>query len=186
MDENFRFISLLDEFKAQGLISSYAAVAEQLGTNKAAISDIKGGRKKLSLDLLRSLKLSYPQVNLNWVIMGEGEMMTKSTETINIKVMGSNEPQPDLYKTTQFHSDDKMSEVISVLSAQIVAKDETIRKLREELEVTRAASGNHGQCGGENAFNQVLPVSGDSDARYAGMVSDDHHWEEAVTIAAEP
>lgn len=74
MDENLRFISLLDELKAQGLISGYAAAAEQLGTNKAAISDIKGERKKLSLDLLRCLKISYPQVNLNWVIMGEGTM----------------------------------------------------------------------------------------------------------------
>lgn len=74
MDENLRFIALLDELKAQGLISDYVAVAEQLGTNKAAISDIKGCRKKLSLGLLRSLKSSYPQVNLNWVIMGEGTM----------------------------------------------------------------------------------------------------------------
>lgn len=74
MDENLRFIAVLDGLKARGLISGYVAVAEQLGTNKAAISDIKGCRKRLSLDLLRSLKSSYPEINLNWVIMGEGEM----------------------------------------------------------------------------------------------------------------
>lgn len=96
MDENLRFIALLDELKAQGLISGYVAVAEQLGTNKAAISDIKGCRKRLSLDLLRSLKSSYPQVNLNWVIMGEGAMFMEaeshSIEPVNkslIEMMGS-------------------------------------------------------------------------------------------------
>ena len=89
MDENLRFIALLDELKAQGLISGYVAVAEKLGTNKAAISDIKGCRKRLSLDLLRSLKFSYSQINLNWVIMGEGTMFvtpnlqTESNDSVN-------------------------------------------------------------------------------------------------------
>ena len=74
MEENIRFIAVLDELKIQGLTTGYVAIAEQLGTNKAAISDIKSCRKKLSLDLLRSLKLSYPQVNLNWIIMGSDDM----------------------------------------------------------------------------------------------------------------
>jgi len=137
-------------------------------------------------DMLVKILTAYPQLSAEWLMRGKGDMMTKSTETINIKVMGPNEPQPDPYKTTQFHSDNQMSEVISVLSAQIVAKDETIRNLREELERVRPASGDRCQGGGENSFNQVLPESGDSDARYAGMVSDGHQWEEAVPIAAEP
>lgn len=73
-------MEVLDELKARGVISGYVAVAEKLGTNKAAISDIKSRRKKLSLDVLRSLKLSYPTVNLNWVIMGEGDMFIAEAE----------------------------------------------------------------------------------------------------------
>lgn len=80
MDENIRFMEVIDTLKAQGLISGYVAVAEKLGTNKAAISDIKSHRKKLSLDMLRSLKISYPSVNLNWVIMGEGAMFISEAE----------------------------------------------------------------------------------------------------------
>ena len=41
--------------------------------NKAGISDIKSGRKKLSVEMLRRLKLSYPSVNIDYIIMGEGE-----------------------------------------------------------------------------------------------------------------
>ncbi len=93
MDENVRFIAVLDELKARGVISGYVAVAEILGTNKAAISDIKGCRKRLSLDMLRSLKSSYPEINLNWVIMGEGEMFisenssTHSSDRMNERLL---------------------------------------------------------------------------------------------------
>lgn len=89
MDENIRFIAVLDELKARGIISGYVAVAEKIGTNKAAISDIKGCRKRLSLDLLRSLKSSYPEINLNWVIMGEGTMFISETPSnLTSDVMG--------------------------------------------------------------------------------------------------
>lgn len=110
MDENLRFIALLDELKAQGLISGYVAVAEQLGTNKAAISDIKGCRKKLSLDLLRSLKSSYPQVNLNWVILGEDSMFVGADQAV----------QP--------------SETVNKSLIEMIAnKDVTIREQAEEI-----------------------------------------------------
>ena len=74
MNENLRFISIIDELKSKGVIADYVQVAANLQTNKAGISDIKSGRKKLSIDLLRRMKLSYPNINIEWVIMGEGEM----------------------------------------------------------------------------------------------------------------
>ena len=79
MDENFRFIQVLDELKEKGIITDYVQAANDLGTNKAGISDIKSGRKKLSIELLRRLKLSYPTTNIEWIIMGEG--ITPSHQT---------------------------------------------------------------------------------------------------------
>ena len=73
MEENIRFIQILDELKQKGEIADYASVSTVLGTNKAGISDIKSGRKKLSIETLRRLKSSYPNVNLEWIIMGVGE-----------------------------------------------------------------------------------------------------------------
>ena len=57
MNENLRFISIIDELKSKGVIADYVQVAATLQTNKAGISDIKSGRKKLSIDLLRRMKL---------------------------------------------------------------------------------------------------------------------------------
>lgn len=72
MDENLRFVQILDDLKKKGVVTDYVQVANILGTNKAAISDIKGLRKKLSIELLRRLKTSYPDVSLEWVVMGSG------------------------------------------------------------------------------------------------------------------
>lgn len=73
MDENSRFVQILDELKKKGFITDYVQASAELGTNKAGISDIKSGRKKLSIEILRRLKNSYPDVNIEWVIMGVGE-----------------------------------------------------------------------------------------------------------------
>ena len=81
MDENFRFIAILDEFKRQGLVKDYVMAAEALGTNKTAISDIKAGRKKLSIALLRSMKISYPKINLYWVVTGVGDMFIDEAQS---------------------------------------------------------------------------------------------------------
>ena len=79
MDENIRFFALIDALKVQGQVADYVQLAATLGTNKAGISDLKAGRKKISIDLLRRVKLSYPTANIEWVIMGVGDMFV-STE----------------------------------------------------------------------------------------------------------
>lgn len=81
MDENLRFIEVLDALKQRGKLSDYVQAASILETNKAGISDIKSGRKKLSIEILRRLKTSYPETNIEWVIMGEGDMFTSQQPT---------------------------------------------------------------------------------------------------------
>lgn len=73
MGENLRFVQILDDLRKGGAIADYVEAARILETNKAGISDIKSGRKKLSVEMLRRLKLSYPTVNIDWIIMGDGE-----------------------------------------------------------------------------------------------------------------
>lgn len=78
MDENLRFIAIIDSLKEKGIVSDYVQIAKELKTNKAAISDIKAGRKKLSIDLLRRLKKSYPSCSIEWVVTGEGSSFITS------------------------------------------------------------------------------------------------------------
>ena len=84
-DENLRFIELVEELKINGKIADYVQLASSLGTNKAGISDIKSGRKKISIELMRRMKLSYPEVNIEWVIMGVGDKFCTQSSQIDIQ-----------------------------------------------------------------------------------------------------
>lgn len=74
MEENIRFIELLDTLINNGQVSNYVTISSQLGTNKAGINDIKTGRKKLPLDVIQKTKALFPQVNIDWLITGAGSM----------------------------------------------------------------------------------------------------------------
>lgn len=81
MSYNERFFKLYDALKAQGRISTYVQLAEILGTNKAGINDLKSGRKKISLDILVRMKKSYFDINLEWLITGDGVMFVPESVT---------------------------------------------------------------------------------------------------------
>ena len=116
MSENIRFIEVIEALKQMGIVNDYVQIAAVLETNKAGISDIKSGRKKLSLDVLRRMKLSYPNINIEWVIMGEGEMF---------------HTKPQTSQTTGF--EDKLLNVIQEKDTVIRNQAEEIGQLRERI-----------------------------------------------------
>lgn len=75
MEENIRFFEVVEELKNRGVLSDYIQLAGVLETNKAGVSDLKNGRKKLSIDNIRRMKLSYPFINVEYIIMGSGSMV---------------------------------------------------------------------------------------------------------------
>lgn len=95
MNENIRFMQVVDTLKESGVITDYVQLACVLETNKAGISDIKSGRKKLSIDILRRMKFSYPTISIDWIIMGDGEPFIQD----NIKqTLQNNDPAPFIEK----------------------------------------------------------------------------------------
>lgn len=76
MTENIRFFKIVDVLKKQKELADYVELAGILNTNKAGISDIKQGRKKLSIDNIRSMKISYPKISIDYIIMGKGKCLS--------------------------------------------------------------------------------------------------------------
>ena len=92
MTENIRFFKIVDVLKKQKELADYVELAGILNTNKAGISDIKQGRKKLSIDNIRSMKISYPKISIDYIIMGEGEMfITPSANIVPVEVPSQKE-----------------------------------------------------------------------------------------------
>ena len=91
MSENIRFMQVVETLKKDGVITDYVQLACILETNKAGISDIKSGRKKLSIETLRRMKLSYPSISLDWIVLGEGEPFIQKTANDTIPNNDSNQ-----------------------------------------------------------------------------------------------
>lgn len=88
-DLKSRFFKAFEYLKEIEQIKNLQEFAEVIGTNKAGISDIKADRKKISLDNLTLLFEKYPQINVEWLLGGIGNMIKsypdKKAEHIYVK-----------------------------------------------------------------------------------------------------
>jgi len=50
------------------------SLGELLKLGKAGIAHIEAGRQNLSIEQLKQLMLLYPELNLYWLVAGQGEM----------------------------------------------------------------------------------------------------------------
>ncbi len=81
-DYNDRLFLLYDELKHNKRIDSYEQLAQILGTDKGEISKLKSKKKKATLDNLSSMTKSYPDINVEWLLTGEGEIFR--TDSANL------------------------------------------------------------------------------------------------------
>ena len=71
---------------------SNAEFAEKIGISTSSLSHIFSGRNNPSLDVVMRIHKAYPEVNLNWLLYGEGEMGlgNESTDSGNGDADGEN------------------------------------------------------------------------------------------------
>lgn len=79
MNERERIAYLIETF---GLTPSQ--FADKTGIPRASVSHILGGRNKPSLEILQKVAAIFPEVNLNWLMLGVGEPPVAKKETENL------------------------------------------------------------------------------------------------------
>ena len=83
--------------------------ATQLSTNinvsRATISHILSGRNKPSIDILNKILNKYPNINLNWLVSGNGSM------SINVK--DTSVKKKSVKKVIVFYDDTSFDELIN-------------------------------------------------------------------------
>ena len=57
---------------------SAAAFADSLGVQRSSLSHILNGRNKPSLDFVMKVDMKFPEVDLRWLLYGEGEFPKSS------------------------------------------------------------------------------------------------------------
>ena len=52
-----------------------AQFADEIGVQRSALSHVLSGRNNPSLDFMLKIKTAYPEINLDWLLIGSGNMM---------------------------------------------------------------------------------------------------------------
>jgi transcriptional regulator with XRE-family HTH domain len=96
-----------------------AQFAEEIGVQKSGISHIISGRNNPSLDFVQKILQRFPEVNMDWLIMGKGPMFSGDTERQNVSgttlftLLESDKREPDLFSSEIAPAIDLKNEVKS-------------------------------------------------------------------------
>lgn len=100
---NKRFIAIINFLIEQKHATTKLEIAEKLGISSSKFSEILGERMNVSAELIGNLAKNYPQISLEWIMLGEGNIFTQeqrslpqlpSTAEINNKVVNSQHALP--------------------------------------------------------------------------------------------
>ena len=81
----------IEELIANSVLS-YAEFAERIGISSATISHILKGRNKPSLQVITQIKKAFTNVNIDYLITGEGTLYIESEKTGNVTAVDTSLP----------------------------------------------------------------------------------------------
>ena len=119
---------------------SSSEFADEIDVQRSNISHITSGRNKPSLDFLIKIKERFPELQWDWLIKGEGEMI-KSVDDDIVPVKPKATPLPDLFSLIADENfgitekEDKVSKTVyreSEISAQLPGQEKIMDSQRLE------------------------------------------------------
>ena len=74
--------------------------ADTIGVSRASISSIKTGRTQPTLSLIEKIKQRFPNVDINWLILGEGDapIVNRGESEIEVTQNSSNDDTANEYQ----------------------------------------------------------------------------------------
>lgn len=83
-------------------------------------------RKGPSIDVLNNIAIEYPELNIEWLVIGRGEMLLKSKVDEDVSIAA--EPSPE-YGTRK----DKVDQALAGLSELMKSQQKAIEDIRNSL-----------------------------------------------------
>lgn len=103
--------------------------ADTIGVSRASISSIKTGRTQPTLSLVEKIKQRFPEIDINWLILGEGDAPIANRSESETELFSDDEVKAEIEVTQTLSNDDTANEYQAVYIA------ETPRKIEEEPQV---------------------------------------------------
>ena len=91
-----------------------ARFAELIQVNASAMSHILNGRNKPGFDVLEKIVQAFPDVNLNWLISGQGNIYNSVPQNTNLSEKDKQENMPSIPPSLQPLQGNNPSSVLSL------------------------------------------------------------------------
>ena len=104
--------------------------ADTIGISRASISSIKTGRTQPTLSLVEKIKQRFPEIDINWLILGEGDAPIVNRSESETELFSDDEVKAEIEVTQTLSNDDTTAN-----EYQAVYIAETPRKIEEEPQV---------------------------------------------------
>jgi plasmid maintenance system antidote protein VapI len=131
---NERLKILLDELKNRRVVHNYADFALQMGKPRSIISELLNGKRTISELFVHEMTTKFPQVNADWLLTGNGEMLKEETQLQNAV---TEQPQEQGMIDKLFFLVESQRKDIETLIQLVKNKDEKIEELLEELDARK-------------------------------------------------
>ena len=114
---NQRFKEIADELKNQRKVYTYADLARILDVPRGDLSQMMSGKRKVSKRCVSNLLANFPEINEDWLLSGEGEML-KDTSAIadnhSISIAGEEIKENNI----RVNTDETIASLIAEVAAQ--------------------------------------------------------------------
>lgn len=114
---NQRLKILIDDLKKSKKVYSQAEFAEIVGISRTQFSEIVTGKRKLSDKAIHKIVTAIPEINKDWLLTGEGEMLKSHiaiAESHSISIAGEEIKENNI----NVNANETIAMLVSELSAQ--------------------------------------------------------------------
>ena len=111
--------------------------ADTIGVSRASISSIKTGRTQPTLSLVEKIKQRFPEIDINWLILGEGDAPIVNRRESETELFSDDEVKTEIEVTQTLSNDDTtVNEYQAVYIAETPRKtDEGTQEINRETDV---------------------------------------------------
>jgi DNA-binding XRE family transcriptional regulator len=110
--------------------------ADTIGVSRASISSIKTGRTQPTLSLVEKIKQRFPEIDINWLILGEGDAPIVNCSEKEIELLSNDEIKSEIEVAPNSSNDDTANEYQAVYIAETPRKtDEGTQEINRETDV---------------------------------------------------
>lgn len=117
---NERFFLLFEDLKKKGVLKTYVELGKLINETKVGINDLKTERKKVSIQHIHDMKISYNYINTDYLIGASNQLYLSSNETTPLT-------------SATYLENSGQQETILALKETVEAKNETITVLKALL-----------------------------------------------------